>query len=142
MFDIGTRVDFNGRGLARGLGVARISGSVDLGFYSATDRNISGKATLSTPRGTLSVRLGGATLNATRNGEAFGSSFEMALVVESGTGAYQNVRGAGTATMGLGLGTTQSNVPISPSDPLANLVDRVDVTQGTYSLRLNLPALR
>jgi len=142
LWDIGTHVDLDGRGLVRGLGPTRLSGSLELGGYTGSNQDILGSATLSTPRGTMTVRLSGSTLSGGGDSQVFGSTFELRAVVESGTGAYKDVRRVGTATVSFGSGRTVKGVPVSPSDPLWQLARRVDVTNGSLTVKLDLPPLR
>lgn len=140
LFDDGVRADINAIGLVRGLGRTRLSGRVVVGFYGATDQNVGGRVTLSTPRGTVSLRLSGHTSNV--DVPISGLSFGLTATVEGGSGAYANVRGFGAATLSFESGVTQTDVPLSPSDRRSFLVDHVDVTHGALMVKLNLRMLR
>lgn len=132
--DFPQEATINARGLVQGLGRTRLSGSLALGGFRATNQDATGTVTLSTPRGTMTVRLSGTG----GNDWAPGSTLNLTAAVESGTGAYKNVRRIGTATVSFGTGITQKGVPVSPGSFLAQITDHVDETRGSLTVRLNL----
>lgn len=95
-FPLSARID--GMGWVKGMGHARVSGSLDIGGYGPIHENW---ATLSNLRGTITVRLGDPAVSTT----VPGASFNVTAIAESGTGTYKDVRRIGTATLSFGPDT-------------------------------------
>ena len=101
LLDFPLNATIDATGWVKGLGHARMSGSLDIGGYRPMYEKYENWATLSNIRGTIAMRLGGPTVITS----VPGASFNMPAIVENGTGAYRNVRRIGTATMSFGPDT-------------------------------------
>lgn len=109
--DAPLHVRLNGMGRVSGIGLAKLSGSLDLGGFRVTGSNdVSGTLTLSNFKGTVKFRLTGSGGFA----EVPNGTFVTTVTVVKGTGAYAGFQRTGTVTVQFGENQVRSIKAPSP----------------------------
>lgn len=111
-------VKLGGAGPVQGLGRVRASGSLELGgFRVANQPDIQGVLTLSSARGSVTLKLTGYG----GYSEVPGGRFVTSASIVKGTGAFANIRRTGTATIEFGPNTVRAVRAPSPMGGLMTL---------------------
>jgi hypothetical protein len=109
--DAPLHVSLNGTGRVRGIGRAKLSGSLDLGGFRISGQpDVSGTLTLTNARGTVSLRLTGSGGFA----EVPNGRFVTSVSKVNGTGAYASFHRKGTVTFLFGENEVRSIKAPSP----------------------------
>ncbi|WP_406694727.1 hypothetical protein V5E97_27110 [Singulisphaera sp. Ch08] len=125
--DAPLEVNLNGAGKIQGLGRSTYTGTLNFGGFRLPNQpDIQGTVKISNAKGSITIQLSGSG----GHSQIPNARFALNASIVSGTGAYTNLRGIGTANALFGKNTARS---ITPPSPIG----------GTLTLTLNLrPPIR
>lgn len=109
--DAPLQVRVNGTGRIQGLGRSTMTGTLNFGgFRMANQPDISGTIKITNAKGSITIELSGSG----GHGQIPNARFALNASIVSGTGAYSNLRGIGTANALFGKNTVRSITTPSP----------------------------